>query len=74
MNLIAIKQHLSQVKMATLGSLCHIFNADPDRVRCLLKHWITKGKVRQCVKKPACGSRCFKCPSLVTEMYEWVYN
>jgi len=74
MNLVAIKQHMQQVRMATLGSLCAIFNADPDRVRCLLQHWMHKGKVRQCVKKSACGTKCFKCPSLVSEMYEWVYN
>lgn len=72
MTLIEIKQHLIQVKTATLTSLCLLFKADPDLVRCMLKHWINKGRVRQCVKKPACGSTCFQCPSAVAEMYEWV--
>lgn len=72
MNLLAIKQHMMQVKIATLGSLCLLFNADADTLRCRLEHWIRKGNIKQCVKTPACGSRCFKCPVATTEMYEWV--
>lgn len=72
MNLIDIKQHMMQVKMATLASLCQLFGADPDRVRCMLSHWIKKGRIRQCMKKPACGSQCFKCPTANVEIYEWV--
>lgn len=72
MNLMAIKLHMKQVKMATLGHLCQVFGAEPDYIRCLLTHWMHKGKIRLCMKRPACGSRCFKCPSTVTEIYEWV--
>jgi hypothetical protein len=72
MSLIAIKNHMSQVKIATLGSLCNLFNTDPETLRCMLKHWMCKGKIRKCTKKPACGSQCFKCETLTTEIYEWV--
>lgn len=72
MSLLDIKIHMMQVKMATLGSLCSLFKAEPDTIRCMLTHWIRKGKVRQCMKKPACGSKCFKCSTLMTEIYEWV--
>ncbi|MBX3708991.1 MAG: FeoC-like transcriptional regulator [Gammaproteobacteria bacterium] len=72
MSLLDIKQHMVTVKMASLSSLCRLFNADPDTLRCMLQHWVRKGKIRQCVKKPACGSTCFQCPSLTTEFYEWV--
>lgn len=72
MSLIEIKNHLMQVKIATLGSLCAIFKADPDMLRTMLQHWVNKGKVRKCMKKNACGSKCFKCPTLDTEFYEWV--
>jgi len=72
MSLVAIKQHMMTVKMATLASLCILFNTEADTLRCMLQHWISKGKIRQCLKKPACGSRCFKCPSETTEIYEWV--
>ena len=72
MNLLAIKNHMMQVKITTLGSLCTLFMTDPETLRCMLRHWICKGKIRQCMKEPACGSQCFKCPAAVTEMYEWV--
>lgn len=72
MSLLAIKQHMMQVKAATLSSLCQLFNADPDTLRCMLSHWIKKGNIRVCTKKPACGSQCFKCPTSSTEIYEWV--
>ncbi len=71
-SLVAIKQHMILVKMATLSSLCLLFNSDADTIRCMLKHWMVKGKIRQCTKTPACGSKCFKCPTAVTEIYEWV--
>lgn len=72
MSLLDIKQHLMQVKIATLASLCAFFKTDPDTLRCMLSHWVRKGKVRQCLKKPACGSKCFKCPTLSIEIYEWM--
>jgi len=72
MSLIAIKRHLMQVKVATLSSLCTLFNADPETVRCMLSHLVRKGCIRQGLKTPACGSKCFKCPSVSTELYEWV--
>lgn len=72
MSLIALKQHMMQVRMTTLSSLCLLFKSEPETIRCLLQHLIRKGCVRQCQKKPACGSKCFKCPSAVAEMYEWV--
>jgi putative ferrous iron transport protein C len=72
MSLIDIKQHMMKVKMATLSSLCILFNRDADTLRFLLQHWMRKGCIKQCVKNSDCGSRCFKCPSGSTEIYEWV--
>lgn len=72
MSLIAIKNHLMKVKVATLSSLCSLFDAEPDTIRCLLSHLMQKGCVRQCVDKPACAKKCFGCQSVVTEMYEWI--
>ncbi len=72
MSLLDIKQHMMKVRIATLGALCLLFNKDADTVRCLLSHWIRKGNIRQCQKTPACGTCCAKCPTAVTEMYEWV--
>ncbi len=73
MSLIAIKQYMMQVRVATLGSLCGVFASDPETMRCMLQHWMQKGKIRPCKKKPDCGSNCFKCPvASSSEMYEWV--
>ncbi|TAK77752.1 MAG: sugar metabolism transcriptional regulator [Gammaproteobacteria bacterium] len=72
MSLLDIKQHMMQVRMTTLASLCGLFKVDADTVRCMLSHWIRKGKIRQCMKTPSCGSKCFKCPVASVEMYEWV--
>ena len=72
MSLIAIKQHMIKVKKATLSSLCVLFNADAEQLRCLLQHWMRKGKIRQCTMQPACGTQCAKCPTAMREMYEWI--
>jgi len=71
MSLLAIKQHMKVVKVATLASLCLLFKADAETIRCLLSHWIKKGNIKRCLKTPACGSTCFKCPIGITEIYEW---
>jgi putative ferrous iron transport protein C len=72
MSLLDIRNHMMQVKMASLASLCSLFKVEPDTLRCMLSHWIRKGKMRQCSKKPACGSKCFKCPTATIEIYEWI--
>lgn len=72
MSLIALKQYLMQVRMTSLANLCLVFHADAARVRCMLEHWIVKGKVRRCMQTPRCGSSCGKCPVANVEWYEWV--
>jgi hypothetical protein len=72
MSLLDIKQYMMRVRLASLSSLCSLFNQDADTLRCMLRHWINKGKVRQCMKQPACGSKCFKCAPSTIELYEWV--
>lgn len=72
MSLLAIKEHMMRVKMTSLGSLCLLFGAEPETMRCLLSHWMHKGKIRQCPLKPACGTQCAKCPAINTELYEWI--
>lgn len=72
MNLLIIRDYLKQVKIATLQHLCIQFKTEPETIRCLLRHWLKKGKVRQCGKKSACGKICFSCPPLQVELYEWV--
>lgn len=72
MSLIDIKNYMMQVKITTLGNLCRLFNADAEILRCMLSHWIRKGKIRKCMRKPECGSTCGKCPTETTELYEWV--
>lgn len=73
MSLLAIKSHMMQVKMASLSSLCLLFGTEQESMRCLLRHWIQKGKIRECERKNNCG-KCSKCPLAATELYEWIDN
>jgi putative ferrous iron transport protein C len=72
MSLVEIKNHLMQVRITNLSSICHYFNADPNVLRGMLSHLMRNGCVRKCMKTPACGSSCGKCSPLLTEIYEWV--
>lgn len=73
MSLIHVKRYLMRARQATLTSLCALFQAEPETMRCLLNHLIRKGCVRKCERQIACGSTCFKCPvAAASEMYEWV--
>lgn len=71
MSLLDIKNHMMKVKMASLSSICQLFKIEPDLLRHMLEHWVRKGKIRKCMKKPACGTKCMQCSPLVTELYEW---
>lgn len=70
--LVGLKKYMMSVKMANLFNISAYFNADPEIIRCQLQHWVRKGRVRKCAKKPECGTKCHGCASIVTEMYEWV--
>lgn len=72
MGLLDIKKHMLKVRIASLSSLCMLFNKDADTLRCMLNHWVRKGQMRQCMNQAACGTKCFKCPSASVELYEWV--
>jgi putative ferrous iron transport protein C len=72
MGLLEIKNHMINVRIASLSSLCLLFNTDAETLRYMLSHWIRKGKMRQCTNKPGCGTKCFKCPTTSVELYEWV--
>lgn len=72
MNLLELKSYLMKVKITSLRSLSSYFNCDSDLLRVMLAHWVRKGKVRCCKKKPECGTRCQQCDPLLTEIYEWV--
>ncbi|MCD6039200.1 MAG: hypothetical protein K0S27_600 [Gammaproteobacteria bacterium] len=72
MNLLDLKHYLMRVKMASLSSLCSYFNGDEELIRQMLRHWVRKGKVRQCKKAANCGVQCMQCRPSFTEIYEWV--
>jgi hypothetical protein len=72
MSLLDLKDYLRHVKIASLASLCTYFNGDAELLRQMLRHWIRKGKVRECKKTANCGVKCMQCDKLVTEIYEWV--
>ncbi len=72
MILIELKDYLKRVKAANLAQLCQQFRAEPEFTRLLLAQWMAKGKVRKAEKLPGCGTSCAKCPSEMTEVYEWI--
>lgn len=74
MSLIELKNYMMQVRIATLPNLCQVFKQDAVMVKCLLSHWIKKGKIRQCGNADNCASKCQGCPAQSIERYEWVYN
>src|SRR6266513_1771445 len=51
MTLLAMKQHLQQVKIATLGNIAQTMHTEPDLARDMLKHWVRKGCIRQFTKR-----------------------
>ncbi|AAO91259.1 FeoC-like transcriptional regulator [Coxiella burnetii] len=70
--LLSIKAFLKERQSANLQELSLHFCKQPETMRCLLAHWIRKGKIR-CQEKPAgCGTKCQRCQPQFVEIYRWV--
>jgi putative ferrous iron transport protein C len=72
MSLLEIKQYLIEVKISSLANLCTYFKCESDLLRCMMKHWMSKGKVRCFTKTANCGKVCSTCDLASVELYEWV--
>lgn len=70
MSLFALRDHLKQVKMASLATLCANFQSEPDTLRGMLAHWIRKGVIRQVMPARVCKT-CNACGQCAIEIYEW---
>lgn len=72
--LLSIKKFLREQKSANLQELSFYFCKHPDTMRCLLAHWIRKGKIRYMVVKPnkSGGTKCQSCQPQFAEVYQWV--
>lgn len=72
MSLLEIKNHLMQVKMASLAALSAYFKCEKELLRKMLEHWVRKGKVRKFEQASMCAGKCVQCGSCATEIYEWL--
>lgn len=70
--LLSIKTFLKERKSANLQELSLHFCKHPDTMRCLLAHWIRKGKICRLVKPKGCGTKCQVCQPQFAEVYQWV--
>lgn len=69
--LSTIRRYLSARGTASLADISRHVGADPDAVRGMLDHWVTKGKV--CRIPIECGG-CTQCDPATTEIYRWVQD
>jgi len=66
-----LKSYLSERKCVPIADLMHHFGAEPDTVRAMLDHFITRGRVQRLDGGGACGG-CNKCDAFALEFYTWV--
>lgn len=70
--LLEIKRYLSEKKTANLQELSLRFKKQPDTMRCMLQHWMRKGKICRAAQPVGCGSKCQLCKPTIAEVYSWV--
>ncbi len=70
--LLEIKKYLANKEQANLQELAFHFKQQPEMIRCMMPHWVRKGKATMVAKPPGCGSKCFKCQPAAIETYRWV--
>lgn len=69
--LLAIKDYMTTKKIANLQELSLHFKKQPDTMRCMLQHWIRKGKICRADKPAGCGVKCQMCKPSIAEVYSW---
>ncbi|OGT48605.1 MAG: hypothetical protein A3F17_05275 [Gammaproteobacteria bacterium RIFCSPHIGHO2_12_FULL_41_15] len=70
MILLELKKYITEHRRASMWQISKFFNMDPDSLRPMLQLCVRKGQIRLCPKLGSCGSRCSRCSSLMTEIYE----
>lgn len=70
--LLSLKAFLKEQKTANLQELSLHFCKEPQIIRCMLEHWMRKGKICRLGKPTGCGMKCQLCPSKFSEIYQWV--
>lgn len=71
--LTQVRAYLQQHTQASLADMSVHFDIEIDALRPMLQKWITKGKVKKILTKPAC-SGCQQCSSGSNEAYLWIDN
>ncbi len=69
-----IRSYLRERGRAPLSDMAARFESDPDALRGMLDHWITKGRARR-LEGPQVSSNCGgcrKCDPTTLEIYEWL--
>jgi putative ferrous iron transport protein C len=69
--LLELRDYMIQKRSANLQEIAWHFKQTPETVRCLLAHWIRKGKVCQSERPPNCGTKCQLCKPANAEIYRW---
>lgn len=67
-----LKQLLHQQRVMSMFDLMTALNVKPEMLRDMLNLLERKGQIRRCLKTSNCGTKCNKCSTIITEMYEWV--
>lgn len=72
--LLEIKKYLIAKKMANLQELSIHFCKEPETIRCMLAHWLRKGKIGRLKNPVGCQIRCHTCRPELAEVYQWIDN
>ena len=72
MILTQIRDYLKQQGQAPLRDMAITFDMDPDALRPLLAHWISKGRIRKLPAGSPCPGGCSACLPDSVEIYQWL--
>ncbi len=71
LTLSQLKTYLRGKPMVTVQEISISLQEDVQLVTMMLQHFINKGQVKICPRKPQCGTQCQKCSFAQTQFYEW---
>ncbi len=70
--LLQIRDFIRRQRVASNRQIAREFRIDVQALQPMLDLWLRKGAIDYCQQKPACQSRCFKCPVQSSVYYQYV--
>ncbi len=72
--LMQIREFIAREKVVSFQQIARQFIIENQALEPMIDFWLLRGVIAVCNERPACRSKCFKCPSSRHIYYKYCAN